>query len=93
MVFLNIFGPDNILRLSWPYMNNIIIRMICSLINPHPNTYTFSKRLAEDVVSDFYPQLPVVIVRPSIGMSIIIRKIFFDGKLSSLNVTFGNFSQ
>lgn len=39
-----------------------------SLMNPHPNTYTFSKRLAEDVVSEFYPQLPVVIARPSIGI-------------------------
>lgn len=46
-----------------------------SLIHPHPNTYTFSKRLAEDVVCDFFPQLPVVIARPSIGT---VTLVFYD---------------
>lgn len=46
----------------------LVFRRVCySLISPHPNTYTFSKRLAEDVVSDYFPQLPVVIARPAIG--------------------------
>ncbi|CAH1715027.1 putative fatty acyl-CoA reductase CG5065 [Aphis gossypii] len=60
------FDAHNIMRLpSWLDENSI--KMVTPhLINPHPNTYTFSKRLAEDVVSDFYPQLPVVIARPSI---------------------------
>ncbi|KAL1117018.1 hypothetical protein AAG570_004346 [Ranatra chinensis] len=37
-----------------------------SLLKPHPNSYTYSKRLAEAVVNSFYPQLPAVICRPSI---------------------------
>lgn len=32
-----------------------------------PNTYTFTKQLAEHVVSENMGKLPVVIVRPSIG--------------------------
>ncbi|XP_034255924.1 putative fatty acyl-CoA reductase CG5065 isoform X2 [Thrips palmi] len=36
------------------------------LLAPHPNTYTYSKRLAEDLVARQYPDLPVCIVRPSI---------------------------
>jgi len=32
-----------------------------------PNTYTFSKSLAEHVVKDLGEDLPVVIFRPSIG--------------------------
>ncbi|XP_037902550.1 putative fatty acyl-CoA reductase CG5065 isoform X1 [Hermetia illucens] len=36
------------------------------ILKPHPNTYTYSKRLAEILVRDHYPQLPVVITRPSI---------------------------
>nr|AGK27745.1 fatty acyl-CoA reductase [Ericerus pela] len=37
-----------------------------SLLKPHPNSYTYSKRLAENIVGSFYPDLPVVIARPSI---------------------------
>ncbi|XP_062707716.1 putative fatty acyl-CoA reductase CG5065 [Aedes albopictus] len=37
-----------------------------NLLKPHPNTYTYSKRLTECLVRDNYPQLPVCIVRPSI---------------------------
>lgn len=40
-----------------------------NLMKPHPNTYTYSKRLTECLVRDSYPQLPVCIVRPSIGKS------------------------
>lgn len=38
-----------------------------TLLKPHPNTYTYSKRLAEMLVRDEYPNLPIVIARPSIG--------------------------
>lgn len=38
------------------------------LISPHPNTYTCTKRLAECLVGSQYPELPVVIARPAIGM-------------------------
>lgn len=38
-----------------------------SLLGPHPNCYTYSKRLAENVVEQAYNDLPIVIARPSIG--------------------------
>ncbi|XP_026500892.2 putative fatty acyl-CoA reductase CG5065 [Vanessa tameamea] len=37
-----------------------------SLLGPHPNCYTYSKRLAESVIEDAFNNLPTVIVRPSI---------------------------
>lgn len=37
------------------------------LLEFHPNTYTYSKRLAEILVQQHYPNLPVAIIRPSIG--------------------------
>lgn len=37
------------------------------IIHPHPNTYTYSKRLAEILVAEEYPNLPIAVVRPSIG--------------------------
>ncbi|XP_075146064.1 putative fatty acyl-CoA reductase CG5065 [Haematobia irritans] len=33
---------------------------------PHPNTYTFTKSIAEQIVNDYKNVLPIVIVRPSI---------------------------
>ncbi|KAL6266507.1 hypothetical protein P5V15_003356 [Pogonomyrmex californicus] len=36
-----------------------------------PNTYTFSKRLAEQVISDYSDTLPCVIIRPSIVIATI----------------------
>jgi alcohol-forming fatty acyl-CoA reductase len=36
------------------------------LLGPHPNTYTYTKRLAEILVQREYENLPVCIVRPSI---------------------------
>nr|XP_023027067.1 putative fatty acyl-CoA reductase CG5065 [Leptinotarsa decemlineata] len=38
-----------------------------AIIAPHPNTYTYSKRLAETLVADEKDNMPVCIVRPSIG--------------------------
>lgn len=37
------------------------------LISPHPNTYTYTKRLAELLVRAEYQNLPACIIRPSIG--------------------------
>lgn len=36
------------------------------MISPHPNTYTFTKRLAERLIIQEYPNMPVCIARPSI---------------------------
>lgn len=38
-----------------------------ALLKSHPNTYTYSKRLAECLVKAQYPKMPVCIARPSIG--------------------------
>jgi alcohol-forming fatty acyl-CoA reductase len=36
------------------------------LLAPHPNTYTYTKRLAEILVRNEYKNLPICICRPSI---------------------------
>nr|XP_022920393.1 fatty acyl-CoA reductase 2-like [Onthophagus taurus] len=41
--------------------------MTKTLLGPQPNTYTFSKRLAEMIAVDMGDKLPLTIVRPSIG--------------------------
>ncbi|XP_043266363.1 putative fatty acyl-CoA reductase CG5065 [Colletes gigas] len=54
-----------------------------------PNTYTFSKRVAEDVISDYGKSLPSVIFRPSIVISTIQEPIIgwidnFNGPVGML---------
>lgn len=46
----------------------VLEKITPELLNPHPNTYTYSKRLAEILVQNEYPKMPVCIARPSIGM-------------------------
>lgn len=43
-----------------------------------PNTYTFTKSLAEHVANDYKDQLPILIYRPSIGrysFKLIMRSV------------------
>lgn len=48
-----------------------------AIIGRHPNTYTFTKQLAETMILNEMRGLPVGIVRPSVGMK---RNIMSDGK-------------
>ncbi|XP_049886283.1 putative fatty acyl-CoA reductase CG5065 [Pectinophora gossypiella] len=59
--------PEDVMRLvEWMDDKSLAI-LTKSLLGPHPNCYTFSKRLAESVVADAYDELPgAVIARPSI---------------------------
>lgn len=41
-------------------------------MEPHPNSYTFSKRLAETIVADMHPKIPAMIIRPSIGKHFLL---------------------
>lgn len=46
------------------------------IIEPHPNTYTYSKRLAESLVANENGNIPVVIVRPSVGQYYLKYQVF-----------------
>uniref|UniRef100_A0A182FRU7 Fatty acyl-CoA reductase n=1 Tax=Anopheles albimanus TaxID=7167 RepID=A0A182FRU7_ANOAL len=54
-----------------------------TLLTPHPNTYTYSKRLAEMMVRDAYGKLRVCIVRPSIVCPANAEPV--EGWVDSLN--------
>ncbi|XP_071443977.1 putative fatty acyl-CoA reductase CG5065 [Hetaerina americana] len=58
--------PEEIMRcVKW--MDDAMLDSITPrLLHPHPNTYTFSKRLAETLVENERKYMPVAIVRPSI---------------------------
>lgn len=42
------------------------------LVGKHPNNYTMTKAVSEFVISNQASDLPVAIVRPSIGMILIM---------------------
>lgn len=58
--------PHNLMNLV-KWMDRDMLHSITEkIISPHPNTYTYSKRLAEKLVADYHPTMPVAIARPSI---------------------------
>lgn len=51
------------------------------MLNTHPNTYTFSKQIAENLIVREMSGMPVGIVRPSIGEYFIMKlkeKVYFS---------------
>lgn len=58
--------PENVLKLIEWLDDKQLTLLTPSLLGPHPNCYTFSKRLAETIVGESFDELPVVIARPSI---------------------------
>lgn len=64
--------PQELLRCA-EWMDEKSMELITpKLLGPHPNTYTYTKRLSEILVRFEMKNLPVCIVRPSIGESEII---------------------
>lgn len=66
--------PNDLIRLAEWMDAKTLEKITPELLNPHPNTYTYSKRLAEILVQKEYPNMPVAITRPSIGK---LNEFFF----------------
>ncbi|KAF7381034.1 hypothetical protein HZH68_015909 [Vespula germanica] len=75
--------PQDVIRfVQW--MEDDAINLVTSkLIAPHPNTYTYSKRLTEKLVADEFPHIPVVITRPSIVLPALSEPL--PGWVDNLN--------
>ncbi|XP_063235357.1 putative fatty acyl-CoA reductase CG5065 isoform X2 [Bacillus rossius redtenbacheri] len=58
--------PEDIVRLVKWLDPDTLHAITPRIISPHPNTYTFTKRLAEELVRREFPAMPVSIARPSI---------------------------
>ncbi|KRG04557.1 uncharacterized protein Dmoj_GI19138, isoform D [Drosophila mojavensis] len=59
--------PEDLMRLAEWMDVKTLDAITPDLLKPHPNTYTYSKRLAELLVRDHYETMPVIIARPSIA--------------------------
>ncbi|KAL1140055.1 hypothetical protein AAG570_007032, partial [Ranatra chinensis] len=63
------YDPENIIQ-AMEWMDDELIQALTpKLIGKRPNTYTFTKALTEYILSKESGNLPVAIVRPSIGKS------------------------
>lgn len=59
--------PKDLLNCSEWMSEDAMNAITKELISPHPNTYCYTKRIAELLVRDEYENLPIVIARPSLG--------------------------
>lgn len=59
--------PEDVLNFADLIKGEALNEIAPKLIKPHPNTYTYTKRLAETLVARSYDELKIAIVRPSIG--------------------------
>lgn len=58
------------------WMADDLLEHLCpKLLKERPNTYTFTKALAENLVAEYSDKIPVAIVRPSIITGLIIHDL------------------
>lgn len=58
--------PEDIMRICQWMDEKSMEAITPKLLDVHPNAYTYTKRLAEKLVADYYPEIPILIARPSI---------------------------
>ncbi|XP_015379767.1 PREDICTED: putative fatty acyl-CoA reductase CG5065 [Diuraphis noxia] len=59
-------NPEDVMR-AVEWMDDHTLEIITPrLLGPHPNCYTYSKRLAESLVSEYANRIPISVARPSI---------------------------
>ena len=85
----NFHKPCNLIKLSEWFDENTLSKLQPHLLGEHPNTYTYTKRLAEILCRDEYEKgFPVCIVRPSIIIPAYQEPLV--GWIDSLNGPAGN---
>uniref|UniRef100_A0A1B0CS61 Fatty acyl-CoA reductase n=2 Tax=Lutzomyia longipalpis TaxID=7200 RepID=A0A1B0CS61_LUTLO len=77
------YNPNDIISLVEWLPENMLDDLTPSLIGKRPNTYTFTKALAEHMLLNEAGNLPVAIVRPSIVLSSLNEPL--PGWLDNLN--------
>ncbi|XP_075229450.1 putative fatty acyl-CoA reductase CG5065 isoform X2 [Lycorma delicatula] len=58
--------PADVIRLCQWIDDESLHSITQNLLGVHPNAYTYTKRLAEGLVDSYFPELPIIVARPSI---------------------------
>ena len=77
--------PSSMIKCAEWMDESLLNTMSSTLLMKQPNTYTYTKRLAEILINKEYSCLPVCIVRPSIGMLIFDENVYGNCFLIELN--------
>ncbi|XP_061395538.1 putative fatty acyl-CoA reductase CG5065 [Musca vetustissima] len=75
------------IKLAETYDDEILDTLFPKYAESHPNTYTFTKSLAEQIIREYRTKLPVAIFRPSIVISSIEEP--FPGWVDNFNGPIG----
>lgn len=59
--------PKLVLKMTEKMNNNVLNSLASKIMYPWPNSYVFTKALAEELIRQYKNDLPIAIVRPSIG--------------------------
>lgn len=70
-IYSSPMGPDEVISVVNSLEENLIDSLTPTLVGKRPNTYTFTKALAEYWLKENKGDLPLVIVRPSIVISTV----------------------
>ncbi|KAK9739119.1 Male sterility protein [Popillia japonica] len=81
------YDPIDIINTAKWMPAEALVKATADIIKPHPNTYTFTKRLGETLVANEAKNMRVVIVRPSIVTPASLEPI--PGWVDSLNGPIG----
>lgn len=79
--------PYEVMKYVQTENEEVLKRKKQEILGPHPNSYTFSKRLAEWLVKDYAKEYPVVIARPSVVIPTFREPM--QGWVDSLNGPIG----
>lgn len=76
------------MQLVYKYVLNVqqcdhTTKIILSFQGSHPNTYTLTKSIAEQIAADYHHRLPICIVRPSIVTAALNEP--FPGWVDNIN--------
>lgn len=70
-------NPENIIEMVQSLSEEELLAKQASVLGEHPNTYTFTKHLAEHEVAKCASQFPCGIVRPSMSKCVVSCRTFF----------------
>lgn len=76
-------NPHDIIRICQWMDDTTLEHITPRLLGPHPNCYTYSKRLSESLISEFGQFMPCAIVRPSIVIPVMKEPL--PGWVDNLN--------
>ncbi|XP_018563268.1 putative fatty acyl-CoA reductase CG5065 [Anoplophora glabripennis] len=79
--------PRKVINVTDWLSSDILDKVTPAIISPHPNTYTYSKRLAETLIANELDNMPVCIIRPSIVIPSVEEPV--PGWVDSLNGPIG----